>query len=470
MGKTTDAPNAVTIAGFDPTGGAGILADGDTFRTFGYRSCAALTGRIPQTWNQVFGVYPSPLPIFRDELSALNKLSNLATIKVGAIPNDELFRPIRDFLQNHSSLPSVVDPVIWASAGPSLFPLEKADEFIDVVGSKATLLTPNRKEVFFLAHLSEKEESEKAGYLLLEKGVKNILIKSARQDEEKVSDLLISTQLSNPIWLETPRRHLPMPHGSGCRLSSAIAAFLGKGDSLVDSILKAREWFGALLKNDLPTLSGRRVFAIGRRSIGRFHALVPNAELAKAAMNEGTGADVIQLRNKELDDRDLLREALTIRKWSREYGCQFIVNDRVDIAQASHADGVHIGPHDLPLSSARAILGNDFLIGCSVDNPEEAKEAEKAGADYLGAGPLYPTTSKLDAGPVIGIKKLEAIVRAVEIPVIAIGGITLERLEDVIRTGVHGMAILSAITAAPSPQNAAAEIYRRLHETKSLVV
>lgn len=178
-----------------------------------------------------------------------------------------------------------------------------------------------------------------------------------------------------------------------------------------------------------------------------------NLEVVEEAI--AGGASVIQLREKDLSTREFLKEALLLRECTKRHGVLFIVNDRVDIALASGADGVHLGAEDMPLAYARRIAPY-LIIGYSCDTKEEAQEAERLGADYLGVGTVFPTATKKDAGPPIGLERLREIVSAVSIPVVAIGGITLENVEAVLATGVAGVAVVSAIVGAPSVREATA--------------
>jgi thiamine-phosphate pyrophosphorylase len=171
-----------------------------------------------------------------------------------------------------------------------------------------------------------------------------------------------------------------------------------------------------------------------------------HVDVARAAL-EG-GATIIQLREKELPGRAMLELAEQIRALTREHGAAFVVNDRVDIVLAAEADGAHLGVDDMPIAAARRLLGAERLIGASVDNPSDAAEAQAAGASYLGVGPVFPTGSKADAGDAIGLGPIGAIKRTVSIPVLAIGGLTCDNVEGVIRAGADGIAVISAVAGA----------------------
>jgi len=163
------------------------------------------------------------------------------------------------------------------------------------------------------------------------------------------------------------------------------------------------------------------------------------------------GAPSVQLRMKEERARAILDAARPLRRSTRKGGALLFVNDRFDVALAAGADGVHLGPDDLPVSAVRRSAPRPFLIGYSADDPDEAREAVDRGADYIGCGTVYPTGSKEDAGGVIGLDGLEAVVRAVDVPVVAIGGITPQRAPDVARTGAAGVAVVSAVMGAEDP-------------------
>ncbi|MDI6893880.1 MAG: thiamine phosphate synthase [Bacillota bacterium] len=170
------------------------------------------------------------------------------------------------------------------------------------------------------------------------------------------------------------------------------------------------------------------------------------------------GATAIQLRSKELTARQLYLTGLSLRRLTREMGLLFIVNDRVDVALAVDADGVHLGREDLPLEAARRLMGRRKIIGVSVDTVEEAERARRGGADYLGAGPVFATTSKCDAGPAMGPDGLRSICRAVRIPLVGIGGVNVHNARRVLEAGAAGVAVISAVVSAPDVTAAAAAL------------
>ena len=158
------------------------------------------------------------------------------------------------------------------------------------------------------------------------------------------------------------------------------------------------------------------------------------------------GATCIQLREKQLDEENFLKEAIEIQKLCKEYHVPFIVNDNVEIAKTMHADGIHVGQSDMEALDVRKALGNDVILGVSAQTVEQAKKAEAHGADYLGVGAVFPTGSKDDADDV-SHETLQAICEAVSIPVIAIGGITQDNVKELAGSGIVGIAVISAIFA-----------------------
>ena len=170
------------------------------------------------------------------------------------------------------------------------------------------------------------------------------------------------------------------------------------------------------------------------------------------------GADVVQLRMKDTDGGEMLEKAKAIQEIAQQYCKFFIVNDRLDIAVLAGADGVHLGQTDIPVQEARRLVGDEMIIGVSASTVEEAVKAVDDGADYIGVGSIFNTSTKPDADQGIGLDTLMDICQAVDVPVVAIGGINKGNIRDVIRAGADGAAVVSAIMAKPDIKAAAHEL------------
>ena len=169
------------------------------------------------------------------------------------------------------------------------------------------------------------------------------------------------------------------------------------------------------------------------------------------------GATCVQLREKDLDEASFLAEAKEMAALCRRYHVPFIVNDNVDIAVACGADGVHVGQEDMAAGDVRRRVGPDMLVGVSAHTVEEALDAVNNGADYLGLGSVFSTSTKLDVD-LMSRETLQAICRAVDVPTVAIGGISKGNILDLAGSGVDGVAVVSALFGAPDPGAAAAEL------------
>lgn len=184
-----------------------------------------------------------------------------------------------------------------------------------------------------------------------------------------------------------------------------------------------------------------------------------HAAIAERALRGG--ATMIQLRDKALGGRDLLAAARAIQALCRAHGAMCIVNDRVDVALAAESDGAHVGQTDLPAPEARALL-RGRILGVSAHTLEEAVAAEAAGADYIGVGAIYATTSKANARAPLGPDAIARFRQAVRIPIIAIGGLAPENVAPVIRAGADGVAVIAAVVGAPDITEAARDLGARI--------
>ena len=190
-----------------------------------------------------------------------------------------------------------------------------------------------------------------------------------------------------------------------------------------------------------------------------------HVQLAKMAI-EG-GADTVQFRQKDGSTRELVESAQAVQTVCAEYSVPLIVNDRADIALAIGAVGAHFGQDDLPITVGRRILPPEMIIGASARTEKKILEAISAGADYIGFGPIYQTSSKSDAELPKGLAALQRMCEIAQCPVIAIGGITAETAYEVIRVGAHGIAVISAVCAQADPVNATRRLWNEIQRAKA---
>ena len=182
------------------------------------------------------------------------------------------------------------------------------------------------------------------------------------------------------------------------------------------------------------------------------------------------GATVIQLRDKTASTRQLVEEGLALRRLTREYGALLIINDRLDVALAVDADGVHLGQDDdMPIQIARELLGSSRILGVSAGNTIEAEVARAARADYISVGAIYATRAKADAGAPIGTRFLSKLARQTDTPLIAIGGITAQNLAPIIQAGAVGVAVITAVVEASDISAATSELLKAVQAEKERI-
>ena len=200
-----------------------------------------------------------------------------------------------------------------------------------------------------------------------------------------------------------------------------------------------------------------RLYAVTDRAWLRDRTLLEQVEDALRG-----GATMVQLREKELDEDAFLREAMALAKLCHRYGVPLLINDNVEIARRSGADGVHVGQEDMAAEEVRGILGSDMIVGVTAKTVEQALRAQDAGADYLGSGAVFGSSTKLNAKPMTR-ETLSAITSAVRIPVVAIGGIHSGNILELAGTGIAGVAVVSGIFAAENIEKEC-RLLRRLAE------
>lgn len=204
------------------------------------------------------------------------------------------------------------------------------------------------------------------------------------------------------------------------------------------------------------------LYLVTDRSLSRGRS---TAEVVTAAV--AGGASCVQLREKHLPVRDLITEAKELVALLRPKNIPLIVNDRVDVALAADADGVHLGQSDMHIADARRILGPGRIIGISAESVEDAVRAEHEGADYIGISPVFATATKADIAVPLGLTGVRQIRQRVTLPLVGIGGISSANAAEVIRSGADGVAVVSAIVSASCPESSARELLARVHQGRA---
>ncbi len=199
--------------------------------------------------------------------------------------------------------------------------------------------------------------------------------------------------------------------------------------------------------------------------------VITDAKLSRGRSNRDViaaairgGATIVQYRAKNTSSRQMIEEALELRELCHAQGVPLIINDRVDVALAVDADGVHVGQDDLPAALARRLIGPGKILGVSAENVKEAQTAIAEGADYLGVGAVFATGTKADAGEPIGLQGLMQVARVSTIPIVGIAGINATNAASVIRAGAAGVAVISAVVGADDVESAARELRRVVRE------
>lgn len=473
---TVRVPRVLTVAGSDSGAGAGIQADMKACAALGVYCTTVITAVTAQNTAGVQGIHTVPADFVEKQMLSVLTDIGADVVKTGMLPTVDIIRSICDVLKTYPVKALVVDPVLVATSGDELAGPAVLDVLREELLPMADLVTPNLPEASALiggenvVNISDMCEAAQAIHAL---GPRNVLVKGGHLPG---TGGMVDVLYDGVDWheLSGSRVETHNTHGTGCTLASAIAAELAKGHPMLPAILAAKQYLADTLQQSAGLNIGRgaqgplnhlyKLSNWGKTSTER--QFKPEALLlyavTDAAMNkrwgrstadavrgaiEG-GATIIQIREKEAETGEFLREAEASLKVARHYGIPLLINDRIDIAMACDADGIHLGQSDLPVAQARALLGPEKIIGVSCKTPEQAEKAWKDGADYIGSGGVYPTTTKKD-NKTIGLDGLREVCYGSPIPVVAIGGISTSNAGQVMQEprpqNLKGVAVVSAL-------------------------
>ncbi len=447
-------PLVLTIAGSDPSGGAGIQADLRTFAKAGVNGSAVITALTVQTEREVRATNLVSADVVASQIDAAFAGGEVHAVKTGMLGDASIVRAVVAVLMRQGARNVVVDPIAISSSGTRLLDEAGFEVLKRDLLPNATVITPNLTEAAALLGIAVPttlDEMRDAARKLCELGAKWVIITGGHlAGGSDVTDVL--TNGTDTHEIRTPRVSGASIHGSGCRYSSALAAALARGADVPTAAFEAQRYVAAEIResvNDRPALGRLYLVATPRAYLNGFEFLAR----IRAAV-EG-GVDVLQIRSKELDGGAYARLAERVGAIAAHANIPFIVNDRVDVAVGVNATGVHLGQKDLAVDLARRIMP-EGLVGRSSHESAHALKAIEERADYFAVGPVWETPTKpgRKASGLRYVREVAALKPG--IPWYAIGGIDAENVHEVIEAGARRIACVRAILDARDPAAAAA--------------
>ncbi|KAJ9538148.1 hypothetical protein OSB04_030881, partial [Centaurea solstitialis] len=469
-------PHVLTVAGSDSGAGAGIQADLKACASRGVYCSTVITAVTAQNTIGVQDVSILPEDSVAKQLKSVLSDMHVDVVKTGMLPSTAIVKILHESLKMFPVRALVVDPVMVSTSGVVLAGPSVLDTFRQELLPMADIVTPNLKEASTLLGWSQLEtitDMCSAAKSIHNMGPRNVLVKGGHLPSS--SDAVDIFFNGKDIYeLRSSRIQTPNTHGTGCTLASCIAAELAKGSSMLSAVKVAKCYVESVLKfsKDITIGGGPQgpldhLFKLKRNVYysRKLQPLDPDDLFLYAVTDSGMnrkwghsitdsvraaiegGATIVQLREKDAETGSFLEAAKKCVEICRFYNVPLLINDRIDIAIACDADGVHVGQSDMPVQTARSLLGPEKIIGVSCKTPEQALKAWADGADYIGSGGVFPTNTKAN-NRTIGLEGLKTVCSASKLPVVAIGGINLTNARSVMELDVpnlKGVAVVSAL-------------------------
>ncbi len=478
-----------------------MQADLKTFSALGVYGATAITAVTVQNTVGVKYVHALPPQVVYDQIVTVMEDIMPDAVKIGMVNDAETLDAIVRALTLHRPRFLVVDPVMVSTSGCALMQADALQVMEERLLPMADIVTPNLPEAWTLAGTDR--SVDEAAQAILRLGVKALLIKGGHAEGTTKTDYLYVSDDDGVKRTEFSSATVDTfnTHGTGCTLSSAIAAMLARGHGMEEAVRQAKMYLTEALKAGADVVVGH-----GHGPVCHFFSQQVN-EFFSQQVNESTsqqadksnllvcssarplstkkvdsfaklqfithftdrysyldsammalegGCQWIQLRMKDADEAEIERTARQILPECRRRGAVFIIDDHVELVKRMGADGVHLGKNDMPVDEARRILGDEFIIGGTANTFEDIQRLAAQGADYIGCGPFRFTTTKKNLAPMLGIEGYENIVslmktHGINLPIVAIGGITYDDIPRIMSTGVTGIAISGSVLRADNP-------------------
>ena len=482
-----------------------MQADLKTFSALGVYGTTAITAVTVQNTQSVKYVHTLPPQVVYDQIVGVMEDLCVDAVKIGMVNDADTLDAIVRALSERKPKFLVVDPVMVSTSGCALMQPDALAIMKERLLPMADLVTPNLPEAWTLAGTDTLVDE--AAQKILELGVKALLIKGGHAEGKTKTDYLYINNGGGVKRVEFTSETVETKntHGTGCTLSSAIAAFAARGCGLEDAVRKAKDYLTGALKagadvvvgkghgpvchffkpasgqtdkpadclqvvtdcnpSNLVCLSTRLSSAVNLQFITHFTEKYSYADSAMIAL-EG-GCRWIQLRMKDADEAEIERVARLILPECRRRGAVFVIDDHVELALRVGADGVHLGKNDMPVSEARRLAGADFVIGGTANTFEDVQKLAAQGADYIGCGPFRFTTTKKKLAPMLGIEGYKRILSqmkgcGITLPLVAIGGITCGDIPQLMAAGVSGIALSGSVLRAENPVEEMKKVVEKL--------
>lgn len=499
----THKPIVWTISGHDPSGGAGIAADLKTLHSFGVEGCSLITANTEQNSEELVAINPVSSKILEQQYQALLEDKTPDAFKIGMLATDEqiywLIEKINHLKSENAAFIAVYDPVAAATVGGVTTEVTK-DAVLQLF-QVIDVITPNMPEAEKLTGIylgAVDDIAEKFSTF----GLSNITIKGGHTDEDYCVDygyqFTSPKLLTNKYGVKSKKVYTDYSHGGGCCFASAITACLVRGYLLRDALtltkafmtqgLKANQgriqYYGAFEVTQFPTCSD--IFpTIASETLNRYANLAsfPSLQLHEEKLGLypvidslewlakllPLGLNIIQLRIKNLTDEALEQTIDKAVKMAEHYDTRLFINDYWQLAIKYGAYGIHLGQEDLADADLSAIQAAGLRLGISTHGCYEFLLAKQLQPSYLAIGAIFPTKTKDMTGQIQGIENLTHMLPlANNIPVVAIGGINLARAQEVAKTKVDSIAVVTAITEANDFQQATKELQATINRDDAI--
>lgn len=469
-----------SVAGSDCSGLAGQVADIRAIEALGAHPCMITTAVTAQNSKKVVAINPLTETQITAQFNALKDDLPADAIKVGLLPNLDSIEALKEFLKEYEGK-LIVDPVMVSSSGKELMD-KQAQAAFKTLFHKIDLLTPNIPELELLTSrkIENLEDIEFAVDDILSAGVKAVLVKGGHADEDFCADYFCADALSEEsesFWLRSERQHRDNTRGTGCVLAASVATAWALNHSLKDAIVIGKMQINQAIEHGyrvglgkgplkpLPWPAKQRYMpklakhfsdkdysfkSCGEKDLG-LYPVVDSAEWLERLLP--LGITTIQLRVKDLVDEALENEIQKAIKIAEQYNARLFINDYWQLAIKHKAYGVHLGQEDLDTADIEAISKAGLRLGVSTHCYYEVARAHAIEPSYMACGPVYHTESKQMPWIPHGIENLSYWINCMnEYPWVAIGGINMQRMQEVANTKVSGIAMISAITQAEDPE------------------